>query len=101
MPPRPKPRAPLDGHRSVPDFPDEVPVPKPRNLGPREGHQSVPLLNLPDASSDENAWLVKPSAVKASQAKPSPPRKPHAVKQEKPVDFRAGLKPVPKPWEKS
>lgn len=98
--PRPKPRVPLGSHRSVPEFPDELPVPKPRNVGPRPGHQSVPLFNLPDAEDAEDVQSVRPSAVKVNQAKPSPPRKPRTT-DNKPVDFRAGLKPVPKPWDNS
>lgn len=100
VPPRPKPRAPPDSHRSVPEFPDDVPVPKPRNIAPRPGHQSVPLFNLPD--NPENAGSVKPSAVKANQARPSPSRRPNTNdnQEENRIDFRAGLKPVPKPWEK-
>lgn len=97
VPPRPKPRAPPNSHRSVPEFPDDIPVAKPRNVEPRPGHQSVPLFNLP-----EDGGSVKPSAVKANQARPSPPRRPRANEnnEENRVDFRAGLKPVPKPWEK-
>jgi hypothetical protein len=100
VPPRAKPRAPPGSHRSVPEFPDDVPAPKPRNIAPRPGHQSVPLFNLPD--NPEEGGSVKPSAVKANQAKPSPPGRPRANEnnEETRVDFRAGLKPVPKPWDK-
>ena len=100
VPPRPKPRVPPGSHRSVPEFPDDVPVPKPRNVTPRPGHQSVPLFDLPD--NPEDGGSVKPSAVKANQAKPSPPRRPRTNENndENRVDFRAGLKPVPKPWNK-
>lgn len=100
VPPRPKPRASPGNHNSVPEFPDDVPVPKPRSIAPRPGHQSVPLFNLPD--NPEDGGSVKPSAVKANQARPSPPRKPraHETGEENRIDFRAGLKPVAKPWEK-
>lgn len=100
VPPRPKPRSSPSNHRSVPEFPEEIPVPKPRNIAPRPGHQSVPMFNLPDNQDD--VGFVKPSAVKAAQAKPSPPRRPRANENQDDnrVNFRAGLKPVPKPWEK-
>ena len=101
--PRPKPRAFREGHKSVPEFPDDVPGSgAPRNVAPRPGHLSVPLFNLPDASGDDENQSVRPSAVKQARqaSKPTPPRKPSAPEQDdKPIDFRAGLKSVPKPWE--
>ncbi|XP_046850322.1 zinc metalloproteinase-disintegrin-like jararhagin isoform X2 [Xenia sp. Carnegie-2017] len=108
VPPRPKPRAFADKNRSVPDHLDEIedtaPTAKPRNVGPRRGHQSVPLFDLPDNSEDEG--FVRPSAVKASQARPFPAKRPGPQRDQDDndkhrVDFRAGLRPVPKPWDKS
>jgi hypothetical protein len=98
VPSRPKPSAPTGSHQSVPEVP--VPVPKPKNVARRPGHHSVPQFNLPD--NPEDGGSVKPSAVKGNQAKPSPPRRPRGNEDndENRVDFRAGLKPVPKPWEK-
>ncbi|XP_028391203.1 zinc metalloproteinase-disintegrin-like jararhagin [Dendronephthya gigantea] len=113
--PRLPPSQPPPSYKSVPDIPaaaeekttappkkgPSAPVPKPRNIAPRPGHQSVPLFNLPENEND--GGFVKPSAVKATQAKPSPPRRPRTNENQDDnrVDFRAALKPVPKPWEKT